>query len=94
MAAPPVAVSLYARRANRASPLGLGVKRIKITFGHRPFAPSEFYRDIVEPARRKAAIEMAHPRNDHARDRNADVGPRLVEHEEIETGAPGRARVE
>ncbi len=47
-------------------------------------APSEFDRHVIKPARREAAIEMPHPRNDHAHHRHFDVGPRLIEHEEIE----------
>src|SRR3954465_4499929 len=62
------------------------VDRIEFAFRRWPVAPSELHRNIVEPARREAAIEMTHPRNDHARDRNADVGSRLVEHEEVEAG--------
>ena len=52
-------------------------------------AQSELHWNVVEPARREAAIEMSQPRNDHPDDGNFDVSPRLVEDEEIETRAPG-----
>ena len=45
-------------------------------------------RNIVKPARREAAIEMPQARNEHANDGDLNVGPRLVEHEEIVT-CPG-----
>ena len=32
---------------------------------------------------------MPQPRHDHPDDGDLNVGPRLVEHEEIEAGAPG-----
>ena len=50
--------------------------------------PSELDRNVIEPARRETAIEMPHPRNGHARDRDADVWARLVENEEIEACPP------
>ena len=83
-----VALALLLERARL--PSGMRVDRIELAFRRRPVAPSELHRNIVKPARREAAIEMAHPRNDHARDRNADVGARLVENEEVEAGAPDR----
>ena len=49
-----------------------------------PLSKSELYRNIVKPARREAAIEMPHSRNDHSDDRDVDVGARLIEDEEIE----------
>src|SRR4030095_13098876 len=41
--------------------------------------------NVVKPARRKAAIEMPQAWNEHSNDRDLNVGPRLVEHEEIVT---------
>ena len=63
------------------------MNRIELAFRRRPVEPSELYRNIVKPARREAAIEMPHSRNNHARDRNADVGTRLIENEEVEARA-------
>src|SRR5436305_13669828 len=64
------------------------VDGIELALRRRPGAPSKLHRNIVEPARREATIEVAHPRNDHARDRNANVGARLIEHEEVEANPP------
>ena len=64
------------------------MNRIELAFRRRPVAPSELDRNIIKPARREAAIEMPHPRNDHARDRDADVGARLIENEEVEACSP------
>src|SRR3954467_8641132 len=61
---------------------------IELALRRWPVAPSKFHRNIVEPAPREATIEVAHPRNDHARDRNANVGACLVEHEEVEASPP------
>src|SRR3954466_3443174 len=63
------------------------VDGIELALPSRPVAPSKLHRNIVEPARREATIEVAHPRNDHARNRNANVGARLVEHEEVKASA-------
>src|SRR3954470_11971606 len=64
------------------------VDGIELALWRRSVAPSKLHRNIVEPAPREATIEVAHPRNDHARDRNANVGARLVEHEEVKAGPP------
>src|SRR3954470_5595427 len=64
------------------------VDGIELALWRRSVAPSKLHRNIVEPARREATIEVAHPRNDHARDRNANVEARLVEHEEVEASPP------
>src|SRR5580698_2057642 len=65
----------------------MGKKRSKLAFRYRPVAQSELCRDIVEPARCKAAIEMTQSGNDHPGHRHLDVGSRLVEHQKIEAGA-------
>ena len=57
------------------------MKRIELAFRQRPVQPSELDRDIVEPPRCEATIEMPHPWNDHPGDRNVDVGARLIEDE-------------
>ena len=67
----------------------MGMKRIELAFRQRPVPQSELDRNIVKPAGREAAIEMPQARNDHPDDRNLDVGPRLIEHEEIEARALG-----
>src|SRR4029077_21053443 len=50
-------------------------------------AQSEFYRHVVKPAGPETAIEMPQARNDDADHGRLDVGPGLIEHEEIEAGA-------
>ena len=62
----------------------MGVKRIELVFRQRPVPQSQLYRNIVKPARREAAIEVPHSRNDHSDDRDVDVGPRLIKDEEVE----------
>src|SRR4051794_9610277 len=59
------------------------MKWIELVLGQRLLAPPELDRDVVQPARREAAIEMPQSRNDHAHDRHFYVGSRLVEHEKI-----------
>src|SRR6516165_5092210 len=78
---------LFFRGARTIGASGLGMKRIEIALRHRPVNPSQLDRHVVKPARREAAIEMPQPRNDHARDRDLDVGPGLVEHKEVEAFA-------
>src|ERR1700722_6357210 len=68
---------------------GMGQKRREFGFQARPIQPSELYRNIVKPARSEAAIEMPQSRNDHSDDVDLNVGPRLIEDEEIEAGSPG-----
>src|SRR5258708_10114250 len=67
----------------------MGEKRSELVFQQRPISPSEFDRNIVKSARCEAAIEMPQSRNDHSDDRNLDVGPRLIEDEEVEARALG-----
>ncbi len=67
----------------------MGKKRREFAFRQRLISQSEFHRNIVKPARCEAAIEMPQSRNDHSDDGDLDVGPRLIEDEEIETCAPG-----
>src|SRR5665213_457547 len=63
-------------------------KRRQFGFRQRPVAQSEFYLNVVKPARTEAAVEMPQSRNDHSHNGNLDVGPGLVEDQKIETGAP------
>src|SRR5258706_15429254 len=67
----------------------MGEKRSEFVFQKRPISQSEFHRNIVKSARCETAIEMPQSRNDHSDDRDLDVGPRLIEDEEIEARAPG-----
>src|ERR1700744_2428041 len=60
----------------------------ELALRQRPIKPSELDRNVVEPAGPEATIEMPQSRNDHASNRDLDVGPRLVEHEEVELHAP------
>src|SRR5580700_4918734 len=63
------------------------MKRIELAFRDRRIAQSELDRHVVKPTGPEAAIEMAQAWNDDADHRGLDVGPRLIEHEEIEAGA-------
>src|SRR5258707_1057660 len=67
----------------------MGETRIELVFCQRPVTPSELDRDIIKPARREAAIEMPHSRNDDPHHRYLDVGARLIEHEKIEACLSG-----
>src|SRR6266508_3488211 len=62
----------------------MGMKWIEFVFRQRPVSQSELYRNIVKPARREAAIEMPHPRNNHSDDRDVDVGARLIQDKKVE----------
>src|ERR1700686_2624996 len=64
-------------------------KRRQFVFRARPIQQSELDRNVVKPARPEAAIEMPQSGNDHPDDGDADVGPRLIEDEEIEARARG-----
>src|SRR5450631_2087110 len=76
-----------ARKPAQAS--GVGKERRKFVFRHRITPQSQFYRHIVKPAGREAAIKVPQAGNDHPDHGNLDVGTRLVEHQEIEAGATG-----
>src|SRR3984957_2049403 len=65
------------------------MQRIELALRHRSLEPSKLDRHVVEPAGRKPPIEMSQARDDDTHDRNRDVGPCLVEHEEIEPRALG-----
>ena len=65
----------------------MGEERSKFALRHRLVSQPEFYRDIVQPARPEAAIEMTQSGNDHSDDGDLNVGPRLIEDEKIEACA-------
>src|ERR1700680_3826888 len=67
----------------------MGEKWIELVFRQLLISQSELYRDIVKPARREAAIEMPHSRNDHSDDRDVDVRTRLIEDQEVEAFSMG-----
>src|SRR5262249_29681202 len=52
--------------AGPGSWLCMRVSRVELVLAQRPLAQPEFHRNIVEPAGREAAIEVAHAGNDHA----------------------------
>ena len=64
---------------------GVRQERREFAFQPRAIQQSKPHGNIVKPARREAAIEMPQAWNEHANDRDLNVGPRLVEHEEIVT---------
>src|SRR5882724_11538142 len=61
----------------------------ELAFRHRLISQPEFDRNIVKPARPQAAIEMTKAGNDHSDDGDLDIGPRLIEDEEVEACTPG-----
>src|ERR1700692_4883867 len=65
----------------------MGEKRREFALQPRPIEQSEFYRHIVKAGGCEAAIEMPQSRNDDPDDGHFDVGPGLIEDEEIETRA-------
>src|ERR1700751_1326970 len=74
-----------ARKAGRPKRSGLRVERIELVLRQRSIAQFELYWNIVKPAGREAAIEMAQSRNNDPHDRNLDIRTRLIENEEIES---------
>src|SRR5262245_36752525 len=77
---------IRAGKPKRAS--GLRVKRVELVLRERPVAPSKLDRHIIEAAGREASIKMPQAGNDHAHHGDLDIWARLIEHEEIEPGAP------
>ena len=55
----------------------------QLIFAARVIEQAQFHRHIVQPARPKALVEMPQARHDHADHGDLDVGPSLVEYEEI-----------
>src|SRR5215831_11291256 len=90
MACGPVRRPLLTPRARKpGSPSGVREERCELAFRQRLVSPSKLDWNVVEPARREAAIEMPQAGNDHPGDRDFDVGPRLIEDEEIELVSSG-----
>src|SRR5690242_14560571 len=75
--------------ARRPSPSGMGKELRQFALLRRSFPQPELDGNIIKPAGPEAAIEVTQPGNDHAHNRHLDIGPRLIEHEEIEPRAPG-----
>src|ERR1700737_5429568 len=67
----------------------MGKIRSEFAFRHRLISQPEFDRNIVKPARPEAAIEMTQARHDHSDDGDLNVGPRLIEAEEVGACTPG-----
>src|SRR4051812_41770655 len=59
--------------------------RIQRALRNRAITKSELDGNIVQPPGREAAIEVPHSGDDHPDNRRPDVGPGLVQHDEIET---------
>src|ERR1700733_7124580 len=77
------------RSAQAVMPSGMRMHRIDFALQHRPVAPSELHRYVVESAGSKTAIEMPQSRDDHAHHRDFDVGTRLIKHQKIKPLALG-----
>src|SRR5215212_4147089 len=58
--------------------------RIQLALRNRTVTKSDLDGNIVQPARRKATIEVPHSGNDHPGDRHPDVEAGLVQYKEIE----------
>ena len=65
------------------------MERIQIGFPQRPFAQAQFDRHIIETPGSETAIDMPHSGHDHPDNGNVDVGPGLVENEEIQAKTRG-----
>src|SRR6516164_722974 len=83
MASRPVAYSVFAKRASRYAPSGLGVKRIELAFRYWPVTPSELYGDIVKPAGSEAAVKVPQAWHNHAYNGDLDIRTRLIEDKEV-----------
>src|SRR5262245_12158239 len=68
----------------------MGVNGIELVLRQRPVAPSEVYRDIVNPTGCEAAIEMPQSRHGHAPQGGLDSGPGLIEHRKVDAGLLGK----
>src|SRR6201999_3235312 len=68
---------------------GVRQERRQLVFPQRFVEQAHPYRDIVEPARPKPLVEMPQAGREHAHHGHADVGPGLVEHEEVVAGPRG-----
>src|SRR4029077_6055339 len=64
---------------------GVRQERSEFALQPRPIQQSKLQRNIVKPARCEAAIEMPQAWNEHSSGGDLNVGPCLVEHEEIVT---------
>src|SRR5215212_9069095 len=59
--------------------------RIQLALRNRVITKSDLDGNIVQPAGREATIEVPHSGDDHPDNGHPDVGPGLVQHDEIET---------
>src|ERR1700761_811600 len=80
---------LFAAEARNQGSSAVRQERREFGFRNRLIAQAELHRHIIEPARSEAAIEMPQPWYDHAHHGDLEVGPSLVEHQEVEACAPG-----
>jgi hypothetical protein len=65
------------------------VKRIEFAFRQRPIAPTQLYRNVVQPPRTEAAIEVPQSWYDNSNHRHLDVGAGLLENKEIKANLLG-----
>src|ERR1700704_2448489 len=82
-------VGFFRGARTEASPSCVWKERSEFAFQPRAIQQSKLHRNIVKPARGEAAIEMSQARYQHPDDGDLNVGPRLVEHEEIVTRMGG-----
>src|SRR6185437_6148990 len=73
----------FFRGPRNAGLSAMGEERREFALRYRAIAQSQLYRNIIEPTRPEAAIEVPQARHDDADDGDLDVGPGLVEHQEI-----------
>ncbi len=73
----------------KEQPSRVGKEWREFAFQPRAIQQAKLHRDIVKAARCEATIEMPQARNEHADDGDFNIGPRLVEHEEIITRLGG-----
>src|SRR5689334_11022632 len=88
----PAAVGAFRFRFFAGAPKqasGMRQEGRQLVFPERFIEQAHPHRDIVRPAWREALVEMSHTGREHAHHGHADIGPGLVEQEEIEAGARG-----
>src|SRR5689334_11543983 len=77
----------FSGRCARKQPSSVRQEGSQFAFQAWAIQQPKLHRHIVEPAGPEATIEMPQARHKHSDDGDLDVGPCLVEHEEIVSGA-------
>ena len=65
------------------------MKRVEFAFRQWPIAPTQLYRNVVQPSRSEAAVEVPQSWYDNSNHRHLDVGASLLENKEIKANLLG-----